>query len=55
MAIKKYIPQDVEFNGRAIYMKDKKVINSSTYGMITIPTRFIGEDMDIILIPKNID
>lgn len=51
VVLKQYVIEDVKFEGKAYYKKNKKVVNSKTYGMLCLPHWLIGQRFDVILIP----
>lgn len=51
---KEYPLGEVEFKGLAYRKNSRRIIKSSTAGLLTLPKRFIGQTFDIILIPKEV-
>lgn len=48
---KEYPIEDISLNSRGYIRKNRKVVNAKTYGMLTLPNRFIGQAFDVYLIP----
>ena len=53
MKARQYILGKVEFSGEAFRRNNRKVLNHSTCGVITLPLWMIGQEFDLILIPKE--
>ena len=52
---KEYPIEDISLNSRGYIRKNRKVVNSKTFGMLTFPERFIGQTFDVYLIPKELE
>ena len=48
-----YILEDVKYEGKAYKKTKRKVIRGSSSGIIFVPLRFVGQEFDVILIPKE--
>lgn len=53
MREQEYKLEDIEFKGKAYKRLGKKVINGGTSGVLHVPARFIKQEFDVILIPKE--
>ena len=52
--VSEYTLENIEFNGKGYYRKHRKVIKGSTTGIIHVSKRLIGQDIDFIIIPKDV-